>query len=406
MNSLIDILKRFNTKERFYLIGQALGNSNFEMSADFKKIINETLDLNIPNDNVFVALDYHLDWIYGSLVLNSENINPSGNELFARYDHNEKQMIYGTQEDSDLLICYNENGIYHLIFIEAKGVMPWSIAQLVSKTIRLKDLFGDDGIKWKGVQPHFLLISPNDLPSLESSIFPNWALIDGQPAKLRLAIQQDLIKITRCNSSKKDDHKGEYWKIDTIQKDKRQANKLKRISYERSDVNDRVIESNSTTIRWTNIMAEKYSVNHNNIYTTFPQAFKYLDDIARLQHYGFHMGTGVNMHYYYQEHFLFYFKFQAGSDSPIVFSSKYNLQLKHDAKLNTPVMFFKPLIEKLHTSDVFGKGKVELITRLSDSNIEINDIYVYPFEDSSIFFNCCREVLSEIANVEISELFP
>jgi len=63
MKCLIDLLKCYNAKERFYLIGQVLGNSEFSLSTEFVSILEDTLKLHVNTNNIFVALDYHLDWV-------------------------------------------------------------------------------------------------------------------------------------------------------------------------------------------------------------------------------------------------------------------------------------------------------------------------------------------------------
>jgi hypothetical protein len=39
MEDLIRILKSFKRKERFYLIGKALGNPDFKLSPEFRELI-------------------------------------------------------------------------------------------------------------------------------------------------------------------------------------------------------------------------------------------------------------------------------------------------------------------------------------------------------------------------------
>lgn len=60
---LISLLKYFNRKERFFLIGQALGNKDFKISDEFRGVISKKIKVDIPPD-AFAALDCHLDWIY------------------------------------------------------------------------------------------------------------------------------------------------------------------------------------------------------------------------------------------------------------------------------------------------------------------------------------------------------
>ncbi len=68
MPYLVSHLKRFNRKERFYLIGSALGNATFRLGDDVRHRLSKLLDLFIPAD-AFVAMDYPLDWLLASMHL-------------------------------------------------------------------------------------------------------------------------------------------------------------------------------------------------------------------------------------------------------------------------------------------------------------------------------------------------
>jgi hypothetical protein len=70
---LIDNLRKFNRKERFYLVGEALGNKNFKLGDRFIKRLESTINIKIPK-NAFAAMDYHLDWMELSIKLNQKEI--------------------------------------------------------------------------------------------------------------------------------------------------------------------------------------------------------------------------------------------------------------------------------------------------------------------------------------------
>lgn len=405
MKNFIDILKRFNSKERFYLIGKALGNREFLLSEDFKDLINEALNLMIPSNDVFTAMDYHLDWIYGSLVLYNENESKIEENIFNKNDKSGKKMIYGTQEDSDLLICYSDNNIYNLIFIEAKGVMPWDIKQLFSKIKRLKDLFGNEGNNWINIKPYYLFMSPRNINLNDLSDFPEWALKNGKPVVLRLDIPQNLIKITRCDSKKKKDKNGDFWKIDNIKtnKNKEYKSHVRNSEYKYSSM----IKHNTET-KWANMITERYYDNFKNLESYFPEAYKFLKEISELEKFEFHMGTAVNMHFYYRDKFLFYFKFHDNGilpGSPVKFSPNYNLQLKHDAQVYSPELFFRPLLNKLDNSEILSKGIVERRYYPSGNSGDLDELYVYSNEYSKIFFDFCREIIADICGTETFKLF-
>jgi hypothetical protein len=70
VDEFITYLRRFNRKERFFLVGWALGNREFRLAPAFSRGISSVVSLEIPRD-AFVAMDYHLDWIYGSAFLSA-----------------------------------------------------------------------------------------------------------------------------------------------------------------------------------------------------------------------------------------------------------------------------------------------------------------------------------------------
>ena len=113
MSSLLEYIESFNRKERFFLIGEALGNRHFRPSAGFRKRVGDAFGLDIPAD-ALVLMDYHLDWIHASLVLAA-----GADESVAH--ENDPVVATGTLEDIDLLIAFDEGGATHVVMIEAKA---------------------------------------------------------------------------------------------------------------------------------------------------------------------------------------------------------------------------------------------------------------------------------------------
>ena len=158
MAGLIRLLEQFNRKERFFLIGQALGNEKFQLSKDFRKRLGCELGLDrcgieVPCD-AFVAMDYHLDAVAGSLWA-YRNPGLEWDDNFPKRDG----MVTGTQRDIDLLIAFKEEDVdvYHLVFLEAKGYesnnsdgyATWNTKeineQIQNKACQLESIFGHDG---------------------------------------------------------------------------------------------------------------------------------------------------------------------------------------------------------------------------------------------------------------------
>ena len=203
MNDLLEILKSFNRKERFYLISQALGNRDFKLASSFRNQVGGKLNIAIP-ENSFVAMDYHLDWIYASLKYNKE-----GKDIYPKDD-----IISATQEDVDLIICFYESGYYHLILIEAKGETSWTNKQFKSKAERLEKIFGKNGDNWNNVKPYFLIMSPRPSKKLNVNDLPDWMLKNDKLVWVQLDITSDLVKVIRCDESRSPSINGNYWKIE------------------------------------------------------------------------------------------------------------------------------------------------------------------------------------------------
>ena len=204
MSRLIGYLKQFNSKERFFLVGHILGNPDFLPSVEFREDLGNVLGLQIP-DTVFSAMDYHLDWIYASLTLASDK-EP------VKIHTNTDSIIKAQQEDVDFLIAFEEGNETHLIFFEAKGVTGWTNKQMSSKVSRLKQIFGEDGEKWRGVTPHLVFISPNEPQKLTMDDW-RWCAPEGKVPWMKLSIPEGLIRVRRCDKDGTEDIEGEYWTV-------------------------------------------------------------------------------------------------------------------------------------------------------------------------------------------------
>ncbi len=205
MSDLIDILGRFNRKERFFLVDEALGNRDFLLSGDFRKRLSEASKIPIPAD-AFVAMDYHLDWIAASLAYHA---NPNESDIFS----NEDGIVKGSQEDSDLLVAFIKDGVYHLVFLEAKGYSGWSNNQMKSKAERLRLIFGDNGNKYPKVNPYFCMMSSSRPSLLNTDDWAAWMSKGGTPRWLPLSLPNDRSKVTRCDSDGKSSDSGGHFCI-------------------------------------------------------------------------------------------------------------------------------------------------------------------------------------------------
>lgn len=219
----VDNLRKFNRKERFYLIGMALGNEDFAISEEFTGVLQQTfqnkgIDF---SDRRYVAMDYHLDWIYASLFLSLESpavAKVVGGVPLYRRDEAGK-CITATQQDIDLILAFGDESnpdLNHLIMLEAKGAMGWTNAPLSDKAGRLGAIFGHDGRKWKEiVVPHFAIVSPKK-PSdrLRVNGFPEFMAPGGRLMWIEMPMPKGLQKVTRCDDTGRDNQQGSFWKIE------------------------------------------------------------------------------------------------------------------------------------------------------------------------------------------------
>ena len=203
---LIEWLESLNRKERFFLIGNALGNTNFNLSDEYRAKLNSVLGIH-PPQNSFVAMDYHLDWIHAGLFLSS-SANQSN-----KVHENKVPIVTANQEDIDLLVAFEELGVTHLLMIEAKAATGWTNKQTLSKAVRLREMFGEDGEKYLNVKPRFCLTSPRPPQQLDSGLWPSWMAPGGQPIWLELEVPPGRRRITRCDQAGKSSTSGDFFRV-------------------------------------------------------------------------------------------------------------------------------------------------------------------------------------------------
>ncbi|QXA14985.1 hypothetical protein I6L33_18370 [Aeromonas sp. FDAARGOS 1403] len=210
-NSLIDNLKSFNRKERFYLIGQMLGNPEFRMDDNQLDKISKLIGLTIPR-KYFAAMDYHLDWIYASLYLTQKN--PTGRVERNFIEENEIAIDYqisGTQEDVDFLLAFvDHENTTHIVMIEAKGDNYFSNSQLDSKNKRFKAIFGNKDT-WPNVKPHFLICSPKEPQNVSIEEPAYFIFKSSKLLWLELNMGDGKNKVTRWGKDDKPCSDGIYW---------------------------------------------------------------------------------------------------------------------------------------------------------------------------------------------------
>ncbi|QXB28400.1 hypothetical protein I6L35_13940 [Aeromonas sp. FDAARGOS 1405] len=212
---IISNLRSFNRKERFYLIGQMLGNPEFRMDDNQLDKISNLIGLTIPR-KYFAAMDYHLDWIYASLYLTQNN--PTGRVERNFIEENEIETDYqisGAQEDIDFLLAFvDENKITHIVMIEAKGDSYFSNGQLDSKNKRFKAIFGNENT-WPNVRPHFIICSPKKPQKIKIEEPAYFIFKNSKLPWLELDMGNGKNKVTRCIKNGEPSNNGKHWKVES-----------------------------------------------------------------------------------------------------------------------------------------------------------------------------------------------
>ena len=212
MPDFLDLLKRFNRKERHFLVLNATDVSvtdgkGLRLSEDFRKAIEEAIKIEVSED-AYAAIDFHLDWLAASVAVYRNHLSESEFLRKTFPNDSDNKVVTGSIEDIDLLVAFKtQEGKYHVVLIEAKAYGGWDNDQLVSKAKRLKRIFGDN---CNGdIKAHFLLTSPKSPDWTRTRLgdrtkkWPNWMHKDGQSGWIELHVSPEPLKVARRDASDK-----------------------------------------------------------------------------------------------------------------------------------------------------------------------------------------------------------
>jgi hypothetical protein len=135
-NSLIAILRRFNRKERNWLVRDALGKGSVGLCETFKARVADEVRKHDPDfawqEPSWWGTDYHLDWIVAALTCFAAGKVLEPDEV----QSNSRGLVTGSQQNIDFLVATGNR----LILIEAKGEGGWTGNGFKNKIERLKHL--------------------------------------------------------------------------------------------------------------------------------------------------------------------------------------------------------------------------------------------------------------------------
>jgi hypothetical protein len=204
-DSFIDWLDLFNRKERYFVFAAISDQERIGLAPGFRRRLSAKCGIEIP-ESARAYVDYHLDWVHAATIL-------PGVEAAKAHDNQDTMVATGSQEDIDLLVAFRQADRTVVLLVEAKGVTSWGNAPLQHKARRLRLIFGDNGNRVPGVEPKFLLLSPNPPQKLNCVQWPEWMRPDGAPVWLKLDITTPRMAVFRSDNSGKARFDGGYWSV-------------------------------------------------------------------------------------------------------------------------------------------------------------------------------------------------
>lgn len=219
MTTIATTLKRFNRKERYWVVRTALGPHSETLDAGFCAALERVLSdkkVKINPREAWWGMDYHFNWLFAALRMHCDGHEAGEGRSWS----NAEGAVQGNQEDIDLVVATGSD----LILVEAKNG-AWSSDQLRSKIERLKLLQADEsGVVGSGdqsVRLHFVLMSPSDpskggLGALLATA-PAWIGRGDEMAwrwmELDPAARLADCKVHRSDANGKKDKTGVHWTV-------------------------------------------------------------------------------------------------------------------------------------------------------------------------------------------------
>jgi hypothetical protein len=162
-------------------------------------------------------MDYHLDWLHAAAALTKRGAGWPDGALSQPPPVPGKPHVdtisTGNQEDIDLIVAFEQNGVVEVILVEAKAETGWTNSQLNSKAPRLAAIFGADGSSVPGVRPTFCLWSPKDTIGLNYADWPAWCRADGKHAWMELRVPEGRRQVFGCDETGRPSRLRAYWSV-------------------------------------------------------------------------------------------------------------------------------------------------------------------------------------------------
>ena len=212
MPNLVECLRSFNRKERYWVIRNALGECAKRLSPEFLQLLEDEVGVSIERD-AWWAVDYDINWFIAALLLyngvtRGENVEIGGGKL---------AIQGGNPQDFDLVVAFNAT----VILIEAKGVTSWSNEQMRNKRDRLAALDAFSDKFGKKVDLFLVTMSPSEPKKLNELIWSEKIKI-GRAIKetfqryhvqLEIEDRDNFKVVTRCNEKYEPFKDGKHFRI-------------------------------------------------------------------------------------------------------------------------------------------------------------------------------------------------
>lgn len=210
-------LSKFNCKERFFVVVDAVGGDHDELhepslrlTEAFRRKLEATIGMPVPA-HAWASIDFHLNWLHAALQWKTE---PGLlHQVADRFTADGVELVSGNQEDIDLIVAWTAPvGEPVVVFIEAKAYSPWTNKQVGHKVPRLTAIVGSAISVGLAFTPLLVLAGPTP-PSqgLDVSGWPTWGQGDGQPLYLELPVAGARLGVERVDEGGRPSSSGTKW---------------------------------------------------------------------------------------------------------------------------------------------------------------------------------------------------
>lgn len=157
-------------------------------------------------------MDYHLNWVVGAL---KKFTSEASTEVYCNKKSENRHLVEKNQQDIDLLVAFrSEEGVYHLIFLEAKMYSGWDKEQMRSKAERICLIHEELVKNQEQVDLHFCLVSGRDSNRPSTDGWPKKLLDNGEFRFLKLKLPSKRLNTTLWDAQRcKRSQDGEHFKV-------------------------------------------------------------------------------------------------------------------------------------------------------------------------------------------------